>query len=268
MAFSGYVGGMVPKAPKKTSKNRIVRTPALYDSLVVAFRQSPGNCSHASRMTGLDRHVCARAWDKGWAHGAPGQVVLPGCGPIKLVIQAERDTVKQAAAAQAKLERELADAHLVRLRAVREAALAREAEILEDTGKGLKALAAVVQGMNAWMPAYSWEIANAVTMMGPDGKTRVPRPGHGVTMLQALKVIRDVSLVQQRVASAIDVFIKLSRLDRGASTVNVQEVELSDPNDILDELAAGATLHDRIVAGRQALVDEEGDGEEAPPVLQ
>jgi len=71
---------------------RVPYTRELYDILVAAFREAPGNYAHALRRSGMsDRKAMRRVWEKGWKN-------LPWARPIRLVLEEEqRDALLEVA---------------------------------------------------------------------------------------------------------------------------------------------------------------------------
>jgi len=50
----------------RTHMARRIITRELYDMLLTAYRESPGNASNAARYAGVGRRFARRAWDTGW----------------------------------------------------------------------------------------------------------------------------------------------------------------------------------------------------------
>ena len=62
---------------------RRVITQHLYDSLVIAYRERPGNHSNAAKVAGCERRMARRAFESGWAKA-------PWAVPIKAVLEREQ----------------------------------------------------------------------------------------------------------------------------------------------------------------------------------
>lgn len=58
-----------------------------YDLLVAAYREQPGNASHAARVVKCDRRTATRAWHKGWSK-------IAWARPIRLVIYEESQAAR------------------------------------------------------------------------------------------------------------------------------------------------------------------------------
>ena len=70
---------------------RRVITQHLYDSLMTAYREKPGNHSNAAKVAGCERRMARRAFENGWPR-------MPWAVPIKQVL--EREKVEARAARQ------------------------------------------------------------------------------------------------------------------------------------------------------------------------
>lgn len=66
-----------------------VITQHLYDSLLVAYRERPGNHSNAARVAGCERRMARRAFESGWER-------MPWAVPIKIVLDREQVTARAA----------------------------------------------------------------------------------------------------------------------------------------------------------------------------
>jgi hypothetical protein len=257
------------KAPPNgpPAKTNMVRTQANYDALVAAYRAAPNNHVAASRATGWSKEACSTAWTTGWVK-TRGHVAVPGCGPIREVLQAEKDRARTEAADRARKERDLEDAKLEAQRLAREEALTQEAELMNENRKGLLSLAKTIRSLAGVMPAFAKVVQDAVTEPDPkDPRQLIPLAKPLVNAMQAAKIIRDMASISNRVAYAASALVELARLDRGQSTQNVAVVDLEDPADVLDELAASATLYDRLKAAAGAQAGDPPEDED-PPQLQ
>lgn len=92
MGAAGAVG------PGKHEHRHITRE--RYDLLVAAYREQPGNASHAARTVKCDRRTATRAWHKGWPK-------IAWARPIRAVIYEESQEARQAHAEQRLHEREV-----------------------------------------------------------------------------------------------------------------------------------------------------------------
>ena len=81
----------------------------MFDRLISAYRESPGNVEHARRFAGCGRDLAQRAWVRGWPHFRGGL-------SIQLVFQDEQRKARaqllaEQAARSAMADREREDAH-------------------------------------------------------------------------------------------------------------------------------------------------------------
>jgi hypothetical protein len=248
-----------PGYPK--GKPRLTKTMASYQALVDAFRQAPGNYSQAAVIAGCHRSAAKVAWEKGWH-----KLGLPGAGPIREVIESDRVKARIAAAEAARKERDLADAELAKKRAEAMKALEDEASLMNSNRRGLLSLSQTVEKMIGILPLYAFQIQKAVAQDDPHNPGKlIPIPNPAVSVELAVAVISSVGLSAQRVAYATSRLVELSRLERGQSTVNVAEADLTEPVEVLEEIRAAATLFDRLQAAK-----DEADAEavEPGPTLQ
>lgn len=81
---------------KVPNMSRRLITQNLYDALLTAYREKPGNHSNAARVGGCDRRMAKRAWEEGWEKA-------PWAVPIKVVLERE---AAEARAARAKARTE------------------------------------------------------------------------------------------------------------------------------------------------------------------
>jgi len=81
---------------------------SVYDALVIAFRDQPGNASRAGRQAGIDRRTAGLAWERGWPNR--------GWLPIKLVLADEKSTQVKKAKELQDIEREEREAERERRR--------------------------------------------------------------------------------------------------------------------------------------------------------
>lgn len=85
------------------ASGRVPYTRELYEILLSAFREAPGNYAHALRASGMsDRKAMRRVWEKGWRN-------LPWARPIKVVLEEEQKEALLEVARQRELEREERD---------------------------------------------------------------------------------------------------------------------------------------------------------------
>lgn len=66
---------------------RPIVTPELYDGLLIAYREAPGNAAFAAREAGCSRDVAKKAWEKGWPR-------IEYAKPIREVLRSEINAAK------------------------------------------------------------------------------------------------------------------------------------------------------------------------------
>lgn len=201
-------------------------TQELYDSLVIAFREAPGNVSFAARRSLCGRELAKRLWD-----GKPYRD-YPWAKSIKVVLEEEQ----QAAMARAReLARRDAEAkHAIQTRAAEEAieAQAQERQMLRvaraDVLGALTLAASLVPAMQQASRAITEQLKAQADGTPPEIKAK-----DAMTLLT-----RHTQLIQRAVGAA-EAVIQLSRLDRGASSLNVSiKAEELTLDQALEELEA------------------------------
>ncbi len=205
-------------------------TREFYDSLVIAYREQPGNATHAARRALCERRMAKRGWDQGWPQ-------YPWAGPIKLLM--EQEIVSAQAAARTAVIRAQEAAEGEREAARQEAIEGRKQEqqmLKAARGDVIAALVLAADLVGAMRVAVA---AIKEQLQVKDGKLPQIQPAVAMALLT-----RHATLVQKAVGAA-EAVIQLSRLDRGASTINVglglPEEHLT-PEQIDEELEAIAEV--------------------------
>jgi hypothetical protein len=237
--------------PVQPSRGRLKRTKLTYETVLQAYRESPNNHDRARRQTGYDREAVRRLWEVGWPK-------LPWARPIKLVLGEETKAAQAAALERVRVERELSDADRVKKVAAYKAAVEEETSMMAAVRQDVLSAALVARRLVPAMTAVSSIITNAV--LDADGKAKVSPT---LTPMQALKVLKDYTTIVSKIAYAEGEVVKLGRLDRGQATTIVADADLP-AEDVLDEIAAVATLHDRLASAHHD--HDVGEGEDDPPV--
>jgi hypothetical protein len=231
------------------------RDRALWDLLVEAFRERPGNFSHAARHAGTTRRAAKHAWEFGWAK-------VSWARPIKSVVHEEGDEAQlAAAAARADRERErraredLASADRERLRAERVRQLAEDAELLGTAVRGASQLAKTVLGL---APVLA-QCARAAMReffdeeVGLDGKTSwKPKAAPNVSADRALLIAKRIADITAKVALASSELVRLRDERRPAEEAGdgVEDMLPEEARAHVEHLAALAqTLRDYEEAG-------------------
>lgn len=93
--------------PYRIMGRRII-TEHLFEKMVNAFRESPGNYAHAIRMTGVGIDLVRRAWNRGWPHVRNGQSVQDVFRDEE--IKARANILAEQAARRASAEKDREDA--------------------------------------------------------------------------------------------------------------------------------------------------------------
>jgi hypothetical protein len=207
-------------------------TRELYDSLVIAFREAPGNASFAARRALCERRMAKRGWEIGWPQ-------YPWAKPIKRVLENEKiDAMAQARMATVRAQ-EAAEAERDAARQEAIDAKKQEHQMLKAARGDVLAALVLAAELVPSMRAVAQAVAAACRSPGngPDGKPLPP----AIPAPAAMGLLtRHATLIQKAVGAA-EAVIQLSRLERGASTVNVG---LSAPDedlsmeDALEELEA------------------------------
>jgi hypothetical protein len=109
----------------------------MWNDLVAAFRDQPGNVSNAARRAGVSRATAHKAWEKGWRFKPWGKV------PIEQVLKDEAEAARAAriAAEQEEARQEAERAIQARLDAIQ--ARAEEATMVRHGRKGATNLAVI-----------------------------------------------------------------------------------------------------------------------------
>lgn len=214
-----YVSGM--------ASGRRPLTQELYDSLVIAFREAPGNVSFAARRALCSRQLAKRLWD-----GRPYRD-YPWAKPISFVLEEEKIAAMARARELARQDAQAKEAE--RAKATQEAieAQAQETQILRVArGDVLSALALAASLVPAMKTATA--VINKALEVGQDGKLPTLSVKDAMTLMT-----RHTQLIQRAVGAA-EAVIQLSRLDRGASTANVAIAKAEDLSldQALEELEA------------------------------
>lgn len=197
-----------------------IMTQDLYDSLVLAYREKPGNHSNAGRVAGCDRRMAKRAWETGWER-------LPWAKPIQAVL---RDEQVQARAA---IHRDRRDEYMreekLRAEAAAEAAEARAQEgklVKTSRGSALALLGQTVRALRAAQPF--------IRSLEQAGATASDMPPE-----QALRILDRISRMTANAIQVSKDVMKLERMHLGEPDevigVKLQGVETGD---LLGELRA------------------------------
>jgi hypothetical protein len=223
---------------------RATRNKAMYDKIVEGYRLFPGLHQKAGDAAGVDVKTAKKAWEEGWPR-------FPWGEPIEAVIRREGNAERVARAEAARRHREAEAAEADRRRGRIRTAIEREEELITEASKGVKAAALTVQNLVPAVASCLKQLKDATMDGAPKLSTRECR------------AIVDLFVkVAGRVTYATDSLVKLSRLDRGASTLNIGEPS-TDPDegslaDSIEELEAASEILKQYKASTGAQEDEDG----------
>lgn len=210
------------------AQKRSVVTREFYDSLVIAYRETPGNASQAARRAFCERRMAKRAWETGWPQ-------YPWARPIRQVLELEQVSAQAAARAAVIKAQDAVEEEREQSRQESVEARRQEHQMLKAArGDVLAALVLAADLVGAMRVAVA-TIKDNLQVDPVTGK--LP----SITPIAAMSLLtRHATLVQKAVGAA-EAVIQLSRLERGASTVNVGlgvPDEQLTPEQIDEELAA------------------------------
>ncbi len=213
-------------------------TRELYDSLVEAYRESPGNAAHAARRGGCERRMARRAWDLGWKD-------YPWARPIRLVMADEANLARARAAEITRTAVSAADAQRDAARKEHVEALAQEQQVLKVARADVLGALVIAAELAPAMRILARVIVKACEL-GPDGALPGMKPVEAMHLMS-----RHATLVQKAVGAA-ECIVQLSRLDRGqpgaiiglqgaAPTLSYEEAlaELEEAEEVLSAHRAG-----------------------------
>ncbi len=177
--------------------HKTVVTREFYDNLVNAFRNEPGNASHAARKAGCDRRMAQRGFDRGWSPA------IAWARPIRQVLEEDKEAARSA---QRKLEEEhhrMASNEREKARADSVAALAQEGQMIKagrvTTLNALVTVAGLLPAIKSLADALTADVAAGVTIS----------PG------MKMRVIKDFSSVVRQLVSASNELVVAERASKG-----------------------------------------------------
>lgn len=209
-------------------KGRTPYSRELYDLLVSAFREHPGEFTVVSKMVGCTRQCATHAWKKGWVP----RVVW--AKPIWKVLEEEKEAAR-ALVAQKNLS-EAEEAVLLREKARREAieAHAAEGQMVRLARSDATSLLAAVGKLQPSLHRLSEKLGR---MLMDEGEK--------MTRREAAALLGMLSRTTKEALAAGQVAIELERLHLGAPTqiLGVQDVgEMSTDEAVREIEAAAAAL--------------------------
>ncbi len=178
-------------------------TQELYDSLVEAFRQSPGKCWSVGRSVGVRHETAKRAWEKGW-----NKKEWP---PIKVYLQEEQEKIRAAREDMQRQARIAADQTREKAREDAIKAQAQEAAGAQLARTNSIALASVV----GQLAVASMKLAKKVA-------TTIEDPTYQITPREAMRLYKDMAYVIQHGNDALLTALEIERLRVGEPTSILQ----------------------------------------------
>jgi len=219
-------------------------TPDIYENLLKAFREDPGNASHAAKRAGCDRRMAARGWAQGWTPHKPW------ARSIKLVLEEEQQAVR---AEQRRLEEEQRNAgKLERERARQDSisALAQEGQMIKagriTVLNGLATIASMLPAIKAIADKLSADV----------------QAGHVPAPAVSMRLLRDFSTVVGRLVTASQQLVEAERASKGEPSKVIGLVDATGAmsvDDAVREIQEATALMN--LAKARGLITDDG----APP---
>lgn len=207
---------------KSTGKGKTLWNRTEYDRVLAAFRESPGNFSHAARAGGVNWRTAKKLWEVGWPSRQWAR-------PIHDVLAEEQAGARAAIAAKLARERELADAEAEKARTMAVEIGAIETQILQGARRNV----AAVFGLSAKLVPAMDALVGYVRGILLDANNQ-PRPHAdlvkaGIDPDRALRIIGQHALILQRAFSVGFDVIQLRRAAEGLPTqvIGVANVDMS-----------------------------------------
>lgn len=226
----------------------IKKTYKMYQLLVNAYREKPGNVTHASKMAGCGRRVARNAWETGWRKGG---YIHEDLQPIQQMIEAENIRVRDLASERTEEEAQLAIAEAARASRLRANNEAVEQKTNEQ--KIASASLAVAAGL---LPAMS-EINRRMTILrnAVDEQISYLVSNKKMTIDRAMKLLKDWVLLAKYTNDTVVSAVDLSRKVAGEPDT-VVEVTGGVQHDVrtqaVEELFGGDK--ERVIAATMSLV--------------
>lgn len=198
-------------------------TQDLYDRLVKAFREKPGNASNAARWAGCERRCAARAWANGWPN-------RPWAIPIQRYLIEEKEAIR-----------------VERQRAMEESARIDEearAQLRKDAIDAQKHEALAVRGARINAIALSNMISKllpSLINLSESTATQIKSGSSAYTPHQVLHLMRSASYVVRQSNEAARLALELER------------IRVGDPNDIFKSKDEDEQDDDEVVTALMGL---------------
>lgn len=226
---------------------RILISQEQYDLMVEAFREQPGNASHAGRKAGCTHHTAKRAYERGY----PDR----GWIPIKEIVQKEADAARAArerayATQTAEAAEVQNDLHLARLKQeLEEKEQARQDAIRtrKEEGQVIRAMRGVAGSSLAMLGqinAGGIEYAKRMRQALESGKD--PDTGAVLTLKQQAEMHRIFARAAKDAAAVAKAAIECERLIMGQPTeiIGISAASMTE-EDALHVLEVGQRAMER-----------------------
>lgn len=172
-------------------------TQVLYNSLVDAFREKPGNATFAASQSGCERRLAMRAWNIGWPSKAWGTPIKQYLEQEKEMIRAERQKIIEQQSKQDQQQQEKSREDAVR-------AQAQEAVACQIGRVNAIQLASMVQAISAGLLT----LARRMKEQLETDKT--------MTAAQAMKFMQAGAYVARQSQESIRLCLQIERIRVGA----------------------------------------------------
>ncbi len=198
--------------------NRAV-THELYDAMLQAFRELPGNATAAARRVGCDQRMAMRGWQRGWTPR------IPWARAMKLVLEEEREAAR---AYQRKLEEDARNHTAQERERARQdsiAALAQEGQMIKagriTVLNGLATIASMLPAIKAIADKLSSDVAQGL----------IPAP------IVSMRLLRDFSTVVGRLVLASQQLVQAERESKGEPSKIIGLVDATGGMNVEEALA-------------------------------
>ncbi len=209
---------------------RAVITQEVYDRLLAAYREVPGNVTRASRMSGCGLMMARRAWEAGWPR-------LPWAVPIQAVLLHEQEEARAAVAREADRERE-------RQEAIRETARADAIKARTEEGQAVR----MARGNAIGILAVTNKVAVGVLKFADVVKAKLETmTSTDMDPKEAVQLIERAARAARQAGELAHRAVVMERLYLGKPTeiLGVSTDEPFSPEQALEELANAADDRER-----------------------
>ncbi len=230
---------------------RAVITQEIYDRLLAAYREVPGNVTRAARMSGCGLMMARRAWEAGWPR-------LPWATPIHSVLLREQEEARDAVAREHERERE-------RMEAIREGARADAIKARTEEGMAIRQARANAIG--------ALSVTNKVVaalLKTADSLKAALETATSIDPSKAAQLIERVVRAARQAGELAHRAIVMERLYLGKPTeiLGLSSEEPFSPEQALEELSLAAEDRERYLRaqhGGELRVIEGGKSPPPPP---